>query len=210
MVEFLVGSGLAAAAGLNAWMPLFLLGLADRLVPAVELPASWAWLSSDVALWITGALLVVEIVADKIPAVDSLNDIIQTVIRPASGGIVFGAGAGAETVQVADPNTLLQSNVWLPVVIGVVIALIVHGLKAAIRPVANVATAGLAAPVVSTAEDVSSFALVLAAIFVPVLVVVLLVGLVLAAIWGVRRRRRLVAERRAAAQPAVDVSRPQS
>jgi uncharacterized membrane protein len=92
MLEFLVGSGLAAAAGLNAWMPLFALGLLDRVVPVIDLPASWSWLSSDVALWITGVLLVVEIVADKIPAVDSVNDVLQTVVRPASGGIAFGAG----------------------------------------------------------------------------------------------------------------------
>ena len=104
MLEFIVGSGLATAAGLNAWMPLFVLGIADRFVPAVELPAGWAWLSSDVALWIVGALLVIEIVADKIPAIDSVNDVIQTAVRPVAGGIAFGAGSSAETVRVDDPD----------------------------------------------------------------------------------------------------------
>lgn len=191
MIEFLVGSGLAAAAGLNAWMPLFLLGLADRFVPAVELPTAWAWLSSDVALWITGALLVVEIVADKVPAVDSINDVLQTVVRPASGGIVFGAGATSETVRVADPSSLFVDNAWVPIVVGVVIALAVHAVKASVRPVANLATAGVAAPVVSTIEDVSAFALVAAAIFVPVLAGILLIALLVAAIALLRRRRRL-------------------
>jgi hypothetical protein len=102
MLEFLVGSSLAAAAGLNAWMPLFALGLLDRLLPGFALPNAWSWLSGDVALWIIGTLLVVEIVADKIPAVDSVNDVIQTVVRPASGGIAFGAGVGAQ--EVADPR----------------------------------------------------------------------------------------------------------
>ena len=97
MLEFVVGSGLATAAGLNAWMPLFVLGLADRLIPAVQLPQVWSWLSSDLALWIIGALLVVEIVADKIPAIDSINDMIQTVVRPAAAGIAFGAGSSSET-----------------------------------------------------------------------------------------------------------------
>lgn len=92
MLEFLVGSSLAASAGLNAWMPLFALGLMDRLVPAFTLPAGWAWLSGDVALWIIGILLVVEIIADKVPAVDSVNDVVQTVIRPASGGSPSGPG----------------------------------------------------------------------------------------------------------------------
>lgn len=195
MLEFLVGSGLAAAAGLNAWMPLLLLGLADRFVAAVELPAAWAWLSGDVALWITGILLVVEIVADKIPAVDSVNDVLQTVVRPASGGIVFGAGATSETVRVSDPSALLVDNAWVPIVAGIVIALLVHAVKATARPIANLATAGIAAPLVSTAEDVSSFALALTAIFAPIVAAVLLVGLVIAAVLVFRRRRRLRTQR---------------
>lgn len=201
MVEFLVGSGLAAAAGLNAWMPLFLLGLADRFVAAVELPTAWSWLSSDVALWLTGILLVVEIVADKVPAVDSINDVIQTVVRPASGGIVFGAGATSETVRVDDPATLFVDNAWIPIVVGILIALAVHAVKASVRPLANLATAGIAAPVVSTVEDVSAFALVLSAIFVPVLAGALLIALAVAAVLALRRRRRLRAER-SATQPA--------
>ena len=201
MVELLVGSGLAAAAGLNAWMPLFLLGLADRFVAAVELPAAWSWLSSDIALWITGALLVVEIVADKVPAVDSVNDVLQSVVRPASGGIAFGAGATSETVRVEDPAALLVDNAWVPIAVGVVIALVVHVLKASIRPVANLASAGLAAPVVSTVEDVSAFALVLSAIFVPVLAGVLLVALMVGGVVFLRRRRRRRSGR-AADQPA--------
>jgi hypothetical protein len=190
VVELLVGSGLAAAAGLNAWMPLFLLGLADRFVAAVELPPAWSWLSSDVALWITGVLLVVEIVADKVPAVDSVNDILQTVVRPAAGGIAFGAGATSETVRVDDPAALLVDNAWVPIAVGVAIALVVHVLKASIRPIANLATAGVAAPVVSTVEDVSAFALVLSALFLPVLAGVLLVALLALGILVLRRRRR--------------------
>ena len=194
-MEFLVGSSLAAAAGLNAWMPLFTLGLMDRLVPAFSLPSGWAWLSGDVALWIIGILLVVEIVADKIPAVDSINDVIHTVVRPASGGIAFGAGASAQAVS--DPSQLFSGDAWVPIVIGVLIALAVHAAKATLRPVANIATAGLAAPALSTAEDASSFALAITAILVPVIAGILLIGLIVAiVVLLVRRRRR----RRAAAQ----------
>lgn len=197
MLEFLVGSGLATAAGLNAWMPLFVLGLADRFVPAVELPAGWAWLSSDVALWIVGVLLVVEIIADKIPAVDSVNDVIQTVVRPAAGGIAFGAGSSAETVRVDDPD-LLTGTAWVPIVIGVVIALAVHAVKAAVRPAANVATVGLAAPVISTVEDVTSLGLSVLAIVVPVVALVVIAGLVVAVVLLLRARRRKGAPRGAA------------
>ncbi|SFI35683.1 MULTISPECIES: DUF4126 domain-containing protein [Microbacterium] len=190
MLEFLVGSGLAAAAGLNAWMPLFLLGIVDRFVTGVDLPAGWSWLSSDVALWITGVLLVVEIVADKIPAVDSVNDVLQTAIRPAAGGIVFGAGSSAETLRIEDPATLFAGNGWIPIAVGIAIALGVHLVKATVRPVANAATLGLAAPAVSTAEDVSSLALAAAAIFAPVIAGILLIALVVGAVLLLRRRRR--------------------
>jgi len=196
VIEFLIGSSLAASAGLNAWMPLFLLGLADRLIPAVQLPAGWSWLSGDIALWVIGALLVLEIVADKIPALDSLNDIVQSVLRPASGGIAFGAGASAQTVAVEDPSAFFTDNAWVPIVIGVGIALAVHVVKAVGRVAANSVTGGLAAPVLSTAEDGASFMLAVAAIVVPILALVLLVGLIVAAVVMTKRRR---ARKRAAA-----------
>ncbi|CAH0167173.1 DUF4126 domain-containing protein [Microbacterium sp. Bi121] len=190
MIEFLIGSSLAASAGLNAWMPLFLLGLADRFLPAVNLPAGWSWIGSDIALWILGALLALEIVADKIPALDSINDVVQSVLRPASGGIVFGAGASAETVAVDDPSAFFSQNTWVPIVTGIVIALVVHVTKATGRLAANTVTGGLAAPVLSTAEDGASFLLAALAIIVPVLAGLLLIGLIVAVIMLFRRRSR--------------------
>ena len=189
MLEFIVGSGLATAAGLNAWMPLFVLGIADRFVPAVELPAGWAWLSSDAALWIVGVLLVVEIVADKIPAVDSVNDVIQTAVRPVAGGIAFGAGSSAETVRVDDPD-LFAGTAWIPIVVGVVIALAVHVAKTAVRPAANLATAGMAAPAVSTAEDATALGLSVFAILLPLVALVIMIALVVAVALALRARRR--------------------
>jgi len=190
VIEFLIGSSLAASAGLNAWMPLFLLGLADRFLPAVNLPSGWSWISSDLALWILGILLLLEVVADKIPALDSINDVIQSVLRPASGGIVFGAGASAETVAVDDPSSFFSENTWVPIVTGIVIALIVHIVKATARVTANTVTGGLAAPVLSTAEDGASFLLAALAIIVPVLAGLLLIGLIIAIAMFFRRRRR--------------------
>ncbi|MDT0157495.1 DUF4126 domain-containing protein [Microbacterium sp. ARD32] len=189
MIELLIGSSLAASAGLNAWMPLFLLGLVDRFLPAVQLPAGWSWLSSDVTLWVVGALLVLEIIADKIPALDSLNDIVQSVLRPASGGIAFGAGASAQTIAVEDPSAFFTDNAWVPIVVGVGIALAVHAVKAVGRVAANSVTGGLAAPALSTAEDGASFLLAVAAIIVPILALVLLIGLIVGAVALASRRR---------------------
>lgn len=211
MIEFLIGSSLAASAGLNAWMPLFLLGLADRFLPAVTLPAGWSWIGSDFALWVLGALLVLEIVADKIPALDSINDVVQSVLRPASGGIVFGAGASAETVAVDDPATFFSQNTWVPIVTGIVIALVVHATKATGRLAANAVTGGVAAPVLSTAEDGASFVLAALAIVVPVLAGIVLIGLIVAAVmlfrrWQRRRRAAVLSETRPPEAPHAERS----
>jgi heme/copper-type cytochrome/quinol oxidase subunit 2 len=76
------------------------------------------------------------------------------------------------------------------VVIGVVTALVVHLTKTAVRPAANVATAGVAAPVLSTIEDFTSVSLVFIAILIPALVAIVLIALAAAAVWLFRRRRR--------------------
>ena len=190
MLEILTGTGLAAAAGLNAYIPLLLLGLAGRFLDIVQLPSGWSWLENEWVLGILVVLLVIELVADKIPAVDTVNDWIQTVVRPASGGIVFGGGVGGETAAVPDPAAFLESGRWVPVAIGVGIALVVHLAKAALRPVLNTLTFGLAAPVVSGVEDAGSVVLSVFAILVPVLVVLALAALVVAFVLALRRTRR--------------------
>ena len=124
------------------------------------------------------------------PALDSINDTVQTLVRPTAGGIVFGSGTAAQTAAVTDPGAFAQSGQWIPVVAGVVVALIVSLTKSTVRPAANVATAGMAAPVLSTIEDIGSVLLVVLAILVPVLVLVALVGMAWAAVRLIRRRRR--------------------
>ncbi len=192
MLELLTGAGLAAAAGLNAYIPLLVMGLAGRF-DWIQLPAGWTWLENEWVMVVLGVLLVVEIVADKVPAVDSVNDWIQTVVRPASGGIVFAGGIGTSTVAVDDPDSFFSTGAWIPVVIGIVLALLVHLGKTAVRPVANLTTAGIAAPVLSTAEDGTSLLLVVLALVAPILVILglglLVLGFVLL-IRSVRRRRR--------------------
>lgn len=196
MEQLLTGLGLATAAGLNAYIPMLALGLLARFTDILSLPHGWSWLENGWVLTIVGVLLVVEVVADKVPALDSVNDTIQTFVRPTAGGIVFGSGTAAQTTAVADPGQFAQSGQWIPVVVGVVIALIVHLVKSAVRPAANVATAGIAAPVLSTVEDVTSVGLVFVALLIPALVLVFVLALAWAA-WAVLRRRR----RRRAVKP---------
>ena len=189
-MELLTGLGLATAAGLNAYIPLLALGLLSRFTDLVSLPHGYAWLENGWVLAIVAILLVVEIIADKVPALDSVNDTIQTFVRPTAGGIVFGSGTAAQTSAVTDPGAFAQSGQWIPVAIGVVVALVVSLTKSTVRPAANVATAGMAAPVLSTVEDVTSVVLVFLAILLPALVLVAAIALVWAASWLIRRRRR--------------------
>jgi hypothetical protein len=190
VLELLTGAGLAASAGLNAYIPLLVIGLLARYTDLINPPSGWQWLSNGWVLVILGVLLAVEVVADKVPVVDSVNDVVQTVVRPTAGGLAFGAGASSETVTVSDPGSFFSSNGWIPVATGVVIALVVHAAKAAVRPVVNATTAGIGAPVVSTAEDATSALMSVIAIVLPILVLLLLVGLAFAFIGLGRRRRR--------------------
>jgi amino acid transporter len=196
VLEALTGTGLAASAGLNAYIPLMIMGLLSRFTDAITLPHGWEWLSNGWVLAILTVLLAIEVVADKVPIVDHVNDIVQTVVRPTAGGIVFGAGSSSQTATVTDPGTFFGSHQWVPIAAGVIIAFTVHGVKAASRPVINATTAGFGAPVASTAEDIGSIVMSLLAILLPILVLLGLVLMVSSTIWVIRRRRQRKHERR--------------
>jgi amino acid transporter len=196
VLEALTGTGLAASAGLNAYIPLMIMGLLSRFTDAINLPHGWEWLSNGWVLAILTVLLAIEVVADKVPIVDHVNDIVQTVVRPTAGGIVFGAGSSSQTATVTDPGTFFGSHQWVPIAAGVIIAFTVHGVKAAARPVINATTAGFGAPVASTAEDIGSIVMSLLAILLPILVLLGLVLMVSSTIWVIRRRRQRKRERR--------------
>ena len=190
MLAALTGMGLSAAAGLNAYIPFLVVALVSRFTDLITLPAGYEWIDSNWAIGIGSALLLAEIVLDKIPAVDTVNDTIQTFIRPSMGGLIFAASTAASEV---DNSAWMQDNPWVSVVLGVIISGLVHTGKMASRPVINAGTAGVGAPVVSTAEDVGSLGLTLIALIAPVLVIIALGLLAWLLIWmwlKVRRWRR--------------------
>jgi hypothetical protein len=190
MIAALTGMGLSAAAGLNAYIPFLIVALVARFTDVITLPAAYAWIESWWAIGIGAVLLLTEVVLDKIPAVDTVNDAVQTFIRPSMGGLIFAATTAAEDL---DNSTWMQQNPWVGVVLGIIVSGLVHTGKVAARPPINAGTAGLGAPVVSTLEDGTSVGLSLVAIFVPVLVIVLLALLAWFLVWmwlRVRRWRR--------------------
>ena len=194
MIAALTGSGLAAAAGLNAYIPFMLVAVLARVSDVIVLPPDYAWVQSDWAIGVGGVLLFTELVLDKIPVVDHLNDTVATFIRPTVGGLIFSATSSAENL---DNSAWMQHNPWVGAILGVIVAGLTHSAKAAVRPAVNVTTAGTGAPVISTLEDLASVGLSLAAIFAPLLVIVFLVilGWVIYRLlrWLIRRRRRKLA-----------------
>ena len=143
MFAALTGMGLSAAAGLNAYIPFLVVALIARFTDFITLPQSYAWIESWWAIGIGAVLLLTEVVLDKIPAVDSVNDAVQTFIRPSMGGLIFAATSAAEGL---DHSSWMTSNPWVGVILGVVTSGLVHGGKTVARPAINAGTLGFGAP----------------------------------------------------------------
>ena len=137
MIAVLTGMGLSAAAGLNAYIPFLIVALIAKYTDFIVLPSAYGWMESWWAIGIGTALLLTEIVVDKVPAVDTVNDAVQTFIRPSMGGLLTAATAGAAEL---DNSAWMAQNPWMGVLLGVVVAGLVHVGKTAARPAANVAT----------------------------------------------------------------------
>ena len=180
MLAALTGMGLSAAAGLNAYIPFMIVALIARFTDVITLPSSFQWIESPWAIGVGALLLLTELVLDKIPAIDTVNDAIQTFIRPSMGGLIFAATNAAESL---DKSTWMGDNPWVGVVLGFVVSGLVHSGKMAARPAINAGTLGAGAPVVSTAEDGASLGLSLIAIFIPILVIFALIGLAWLLVW---------------------------
>jgi hypothetical protein len=159
--------GLAAAAGLRAWLPLLVAGVAAKLGVA-DLGPSFAWLASWPALSLLGIATVVEIAGDKIPVIDHALDAVGTFIRPLTGTVA----AAAALVHVQDPLLALV----LGLVVGAPAALAPHVAKSTLRGVSTGTTAGLATPFLSLLEDALSLFIAVLAFVVPLLALLFLVA----------------------------------
>jgi len=177
----LTGMGLAAPAGLNAYIPLLVLALADRATTRVTLQAPYDVLSSNLGIAVLIVLLTVEVAVDKIPGIDHINDLIQSVVRPAAGAIAAVAATGG----------VVTINPAIMVLVGVVLAGSVNAVKVTTRPAVTLGTAGILNPVVSLAEDAVAVLASLVAIFLPFLVILFLALFAVSSILLLRRVRRL-------------------
>ncbi len=178
MMDIFTAFGLSASAGLNAYIPLLVVSLLARFSGWIELHIPWNAMES---WWVIGVLFLlslVEFFADKIPAVNHVNDLIQTFVRPTAGAIVFAASA-----NVAEVHPVLA------MIAGLLVAGGVHAAKSvAVRPTVTAATGGTGNVPVSILEDLISTILSILAIVIPVLIAAVIILLVSWVIWYLWRR----------------------
>src|SRR5665647_495407 len=158
--------GLSASAGLNAYIPLLVVSLLAKYTDLIKLSSRWDAMTS---WWVIGVLIflsLIEIVADKVPAVNHVNDIVQSFVRPTAGSIVFAASA----------SNISHVNIVLALIAGLIVSGSVHAVKSlAIRPAVTAATGGAANVPVSIAEDVTSASVSVLSVIVPIIAACLLV-----------------------------------
>lgn len=171
--------GLSASAGLNAYIPLLLVGLLARYTGLIKLNQPWDTLANPWIILLLCLLVIIEMLADKLPVVNHVNDLIQTMVRPAAGAIAFAASA----------NVVTDINPVLALAAGLLVAGTVHVAKAgAVRPIVTATTGGAGNIPVSIAEDVISTVLSFLAIALPVLVGTLMIVLAAFIIFWLYRR----------------------
>jgi hypothetical protein len=171
--------GLSASAGLNAYIPLFIVGLLAHYTDLIHLQKPWDTLANPWILILLGVLLIIEMLADKVPAVNHINDLIQTIVRPAAGAIAFAASA----------NVITNVHPVLALACGLLVAGSVHAAKAlAVRPAVTATTGGAGNVPFSIAEDIISAVTSFLAIITPIILGTLLIVGLAFLIWWLWRR----------------------
>ncbi|AWN22443.1 DUF4126 domain-containing protein [Deinococcus irradiatisoli] len=172
----LTSLGLSSAAGLNAYLPLLIVGLLQRF-GVVPLPETYALLGHPAVLAGLAVLGTLDFIGDKVPGLDHALHLFGGVIHAASGAVLFASHAGLTHLSPA-----------ASLLLGLLVAGSVHLGRAAVRPASTALTGGLGNPVLSAAEDATSLTLSLSALFAPLLAGVLLLGTLFAG-WRLWRRR---------------------
>ena len=189
LTGILAAFGLSTSAGLNAYLPLLVVGLAARYTTFIELSAPWDTLENPIVLAVLAVLLLIETFADKFPAVNHLNDAIQTLVRPTAGAILFAASA----------HVITDIHPALALILGLFAAGTVHAAKSALlRPAVTATTGGLGNPVVSIVEDVVALGISILAVVLPVAftaAVIIMTAIVVWLLWRNRGRGQPAAAR---------------
>jgi hypothetical protein len=155
--------GLSVSAGLNAYIPLLVIALLGRFTDLIQLNRPWDTLENGWIIGLLVALSLVEFFADKIPAVNHVNDILQTFVRPVAGAIAFAASA----------KVITEVHPVLSLAAGLLLAGGVHAVKSvAVRPAVTATTGGAGNVPVSILEDLISTVVSILSVVIPVVIAV--------------------------------------
>jgi hypothetical protein len=172
-----LGVGLASVAGVRAFVPLALFSLFARLGFIVEpeilgLQIGWTFV---LVLW---TLAVVEIMLDKVRALDPVFGYVMIPVRMVAGAVLFGA--------VYEPGALIGAAPGL--ITGGAIAGLVAGFKVILRPPSRSSSAGVSTAFLSAMEDLVAVFGGVVGLFLPFLPL-LFVGFLLFFFNRIRKRR---------------------
>ncbi|MEO0448261.1 MAG: DUF4126 domain-containing protein [Verrucomicrobiota bacterium] len=147
--QLAVALGFATLAGINLYLTSFVTGLAIHFnwVVLAERYEELSVLGEWPVLCVTGALLLTEGLADKIPWVDSVWDAFHSLVRPVGGGLLAISTLGA---------TQPEFDVIIALVAGST-TLVSHGFKAGTRLAVNHSPEPFSNGAVSLAEDAAVF-----------------------------------------------------
>lgn len=167
-----LAAGLSWASGVRLYMTLFVAGWFGR-AGWIDLPAALQILESPWVMAVTGSLLLVEFLADKVPGIDSAWDAVQTFIRVPAGAVLGAAALG----PMAPEWTIIAG------LLGGTFAAGAHATKAGSRALINTSPEPFSNWAASVSEDVTVFAALWAAFFHPWLLLAFLAVFFVLALW---------------------------
>ena len=164
-----IAMGASWVSGINLYAAVATLGLLGRFAH-LQLPGELEVVTSWWVIGVALVLYVIEFVADKVPYVDSTWDVIHTFIRIPAGAVLAASAFG-------DFDRSIQ---MIALLLGGGLALSSHGTKAATRAMLNASPEPVSNWVASIVEDIVAILSVVASVFVPVLIFIIVgAGLVI-------------------------------
>jgi hypothetical protein len=164
--------GSAWTSGINLYATVSVLGLLQRFT-SIELPGGLDVLDNWWIIGIAGGLYIIEFVADKVPYIDSVWDVIHTFVRVPAGAIIAYSATTDMDAAIVVAATLLGGG----------LALSSHGTKAAVRGIANMSPEPVSNWALSIGEDILAFTGTLLAVLAPIIVAIFLVLFGLSFLW---------------------------
>ncbi len=164
--------GTAWTSGINLYATVSVLGLLQKF-SAIKLPGGLEILDNWWIIGIAGGLYLIEFVADKVPYVDSVWDVVHTFIRVPAGAVMAYAAT-------ADTNSTVMIIATL---FGGGLALSSHGTKAALRAGANLSPEPVSNWALSIVEDIIAIVGTVLAVIAPFLIAIVLIIFTIFFLW---------------------------